>query len=413
MIQIGLLEQMVKLYREENRLHSSMINLQGEYAIFERKIVENTRSVMRSLQEYKSQDAYLTDHTVNTIMDTFSNLDADCEHKVFFERRQNELVPANAAYRNLNDIHYENQTHPLVMPCKVGFLERKTFVTKNWAEHKYALTPSGYLHEYKSEKDFPCNPEMSIFIPHTTVVGKEDHMHHDYIFEIRGRNNSKGKLMKTLDRDKNYLLRTRTGEEMQAWLDILTPMSHQFRPSVPHEPEPHMQPVNSTNVEVMSRSNTWASSPMSDRGDLASQADTWASLPDDQLHNEGAYASHRSSTDQAAAGFSSMDINGQPSVTASHNTESDHVVEQQAVHVQPQTQQYDQMDHNEKTQADEHNPFVQHQQDPDVLHQNDADMGNSGKSMAVQGKIPVTLFDQDETSQTEVERNQTMPGTLM
>lgn len=404
---------MIKLYREENRLHSSMINLQGEYGIFERKVVENTRSVMRSLQEYKSQDEYLTDHTVSTIMDTFSNLDADCEYKVFSERRQNELVSANAAYRNLNDIHYENQTHPLVMPCKVGFLERKTFVTKNWVEHKYALTPSGYLHEYRSEKDFPCNPEKSIFIPHTTVAGKEDNMHHDYTFEIRGRNNSKGKLMKTLDRDKNYILRTRTGEEMQAWLDVLTPMSHQFRPSVPHEPEPYMQPINSTNVEVMSRSNTWASSPGDERGDVASQASTWATIPEDQFHNGDAYATNRSSTEQAAAGISNMDINGQPSVAVPQNAEANHMVGQEAAHVQPQTQQYDQMDHNEKTQADDHNPFVQHQQDPNAMNQNGADMGNGGKAMAVQGKIPVTLFDQDDTPKTGVQRNQTMPGTLM
>ncbi|KAH8547993.1 hypothetical protein BGW37DRAFT_406094, partial [Umbelopsis sp. PMI_123] len=222
-------EQTAKLYREENRLHDSMLNLQREYAIFERKMIDNAKLVLHSLQEYRTEDKYLTDHTVHMIMDTFNNLDSDCETTVFFDRRQGELVPDNAAYKDLNNITYENRSHPLVIPCRVGFFERKTFVTKNWVEHKYALTPSGFLHEYKSEKDFPCNPEKSIFIPHTTVVGKESNVHHDYIFEIRGRNNSKGKIMKTLDRDKTYVLRTRTGDEMQAWMDILTPMSHQFR----------------------------------------------------------------------------------------------------------------------------------------------------------------------------------------
>jgi PH domain len=406
---------MIKLYREENRLHASMINLQGEYAIFERKIVENTRGVMNSLQEYKMQNQYFTDHTVKTIMDTFNNLDADCEYKVFSERRQGELVPANASYRNLNDIQYENQKYPLVIPCKVGFLERKTFVTKNWAEHKYALTPSGYLHEYKSEKDFPCNPEKSIFIPHTTVVGKEDNMHHDYVFEIRGRNNSKGKLMKTFDHDKNYILRTRTGEDMQAWMDLLTPMSHQFRPSVPHEPEPYMQPINSTNVEVMSRSNTWASSPVDERGDGASQASTWASIPEDQLHNEDPYAFDRSGSGEATAGISNMDINGQQDHFVPQNAEANNMVGQDVANRQPQTHQLDLMDHNEKTQADEHNPFVQYQQETNGMTQSSAELRaeNGGKEDITQGKLPISLFDQDETPQTGVQRNDTMPGSLV
>ncbi|KAI8578752.1 hypothetical protein K450DRAFT_245321 [Umbelopsis ramanniana AG] len=410
-----LLEQMIKLYKEENRLHASMINLQGEYAIFERKIIENARSVMLSLQEYKTQDKYLTDQTVKSIMDTFNNLDADCEYKVFFERRQGELVPDNAAYRNLNDIHYENQNHPLVMPCKVGFIERKTFVTKNWVEHKYALTPTGYLHEYRSEKDFPCNPEKSIFIPHTTVIGREDNMHHDYIFEIRGRNNSKGKLMKTLDRDKNYILRTRTGGDMQAWMDLLTPMSHQFRPSVPHEPEPYQQPINSTNVEVMSRSNTWASSPLDQHGDTLSRADTWASVPEDQLRIEDSHAANRSSSEQAAAGISNMDINGQQANVVPQNAGTNDMVGQSPTSMQPGTQQFDQMDHGEKTQADEHNPFVPHQQESNSMAQNNAEPGADykGKASVAQGKLPVSLFDQDETPKTEVQRNQTMPGTLM
>ncbi|KAI9289687.1 hypothetical protein BC943DRAFT_356640 [Umbelopsis sp. AD052] len=407
-----LLEQMIKLYKEENRLHASMINLQGEYAIFERKIVENARSVIRSLLEYKTQDQYLTDHTVKTIMDNFDNLEADCEYKVFFERHQKELVPANAAYRNLNDIQYENQKHPLVMPSKVGFIERKTFVTKNWVEHKYALTPTGYLHEYRSEKDFPCNPEKSIFIPHTTVVGREDNMHHDYIFEIRGRNNSKGKLMKSLDRDKNYILRTRTGDDMQAWMDLLTPMSHQFRPSVPHEPEPYQQPINSTNVEVMSRSNTWASSPMDEHGDTASRADTWASIPEDHLRLEDAYtAADRSNSDQASAGIANMGIHDQQAMP--QTTEMNDMAGQSANSMQPGMQQYDQMDHNEKTQADEHNPFVPHEQESNGMAQNNSDRGNKGKSSVAQGKLPISLFDQDETPQTEVQKNQPMPGTLM
>jgi len=386
--------QMEKLYREENRLHDSMLNLQSEYSIFERKIIENTRNVLRTLEEYRTQDNTITDHTVHMIMETFNKLDADCEYKVFSERRQGDLVPQNATYRDLNDISYADQHHPLVIPVKIGYLERKTFVTKNWAEHKYALTPTGFLHEYKSEKDFPCNAEVSIFIPQTTVVEKNTNMSHDYIFEIRGRNNSKGKFMKTLEREKTYMFRTRTAEEMQVWMDLLTPMSHQFRPSVPHDPEPHMQPINTNYDEVISHSSTWGSS-----------------VAETDLHQRNASVANNEQPTGVGIEQPELDcVNTKQAVEETEAGVSDISLEPDKIQEAPQARESD------KTEAyDEHNPFsdpthttVEEPSTKEILAEGQ-DVPNPTKA-----RIPVTLYDQSEsTPTTQIQENQHMPGSFM
>jgi hypothetical protein len=375
-----------------------MLNLQREYAIFERKIVENTRHVLHSLQEYRTEDKFLSDHTVQSITDTFNKLESDCEHKVFFDRKQCELVPDNASYRDLNHATFHNQEDPLVIPLKVGYMERKTFVTKNWVEHKYVLTPSGFLHEYRTEKDFPCHPELSIFIPQTTVVGKSTNQHHDYMFEIRGRNNSKGKLMKTLERDKTYVLRTRTGEEMQSWMDLMTPMAHQFRPSVPYEPEPHMQPMNATNTDAISSPNNWANSASYQP---PSRSSTWGST---NIDNDAIQAS----TYDKDAVTDGVDRSGMEEATAGVS------------HMNMQPENIQQTDESEKEEVtDQHNPFA----DQATMHQNETEPQAVAPAPArapeyeqpnpIQGKLPITLYDQSEpTPQIGPQANQPMPGSF-
>ncbi|KAG2173817.1 hypothetical protein INT43_005237 [Umbelopsis isabellina] len=420
-----------KLVHEENRLHDSMLNLQKEFAIFERQLVDNTRNVLRSFQDYRTDGKILSDHTVHMIMDTFDKLEADCEYKVFSVRRQGELVPENAGYKNPADITFENQHHPLVQPIKTGYLERRTFVTKNWSEHRYILTPTGYLHEYKNDKDFPTHPDVSIFIPQTTVTGKNTNMHQGYVFEIRGKNNSaKNKFMKSLERDKTYVLRARNGEDMQVWMDLMTPMSHQFRASVPHEPEDFQQPMNFTNPEVMSRASTWGSttggshagSDLQDRN-LSPVASPTALSPTAEEHGfedhgverHGVDNSEHAENNDISRGVSemSMDEGQAQEVPAGVLTDTNALQKEQEV-----------VPEADKTEIlDENNPFV----DQDTSSSADMDLGQPGATQeesnqvdesqdtthggmhyGTAARIPVTLFDQSEPA----EQTQSMPGAF-
>lgn len=386
-----------------------MLNLQREYAIFERKIVESTRNVMKSLQEYRAEDKFISDHAVQSIMEAFNKLEPDSELKVFLERRQCELVPDNAAYKDLNDITQPNQKNPLVIPCKVGYLERKTFVTKNWVEHKYVLTPSGFLHEYKTEKDFPCHPEVTIFLPQTTVVSKSTSMHHDYIFEVRGRKSSKGMLMKTLERDKTYAFRTRTGEEMQTWMDLMTPFVHQFRPSVPYEPEPYMQPINSTNADIISRSSTWGSeAPDNDLTQPSSYENQQQHLADTSESGEAA----------VSASSANMKTEQEPHTAITSTSHMDQAAaEVSDISLEPEKVQ--EISESEKTEEiDQHNPFADHAAisypETKVTATVAGNTQWADQPNPIEGKIPVNLYDQSEAApKSQAQENQKMPGSFM
>lgn len=433
-----------------------MLNLQKEFAITERQLVENTRIVLRSFKDYRTQGNMVSDNTVHRIMDIFEKLEADCEHKVFSARRQGEMIPENAGYKDPADITFENQHHPLVKPIKTGYLERKTFVTKNWSENRYILTPTGYLHEYKNEKDYPTHPDVSIFIPQTTVAGKNTNMHQGYVFEIRGKNNSaKSKFMKSLERDKTYVMRARDGEDMQAWMDLMTPMSHQFRASVPHEPEDFQQPMNATNPEVMSRSSTWGSTTggsyagndLQDRS-LSPVASPTALSPTWEEHGAEEQVSEEHGVE--ATGFKESGV--EESAVEGHGVEghgfqeSEHAEnhdisrgvsemtmdESQASEQPVETVTNTNVLHQEQEVApqtdeteilDEHNPFV----DQGTSSSADMDLGQAGAApeniaqadefqnnthggmhYGTSARIPVTLFDQSEPA----EQTQSMPGAF-
>jgi hypothetical protein len=392
-----------------------MLNLQKEYAIFERQLVENTRNVLRSLQDYRTEGKAISDHTIHMIMDTFDKLEADCEHQVFSVRRQGELVPENAVYKNPSDYSFENQHHQLVNPIQTGYLERKTFVTKNWAENRYILTPTGYLHEYKNEKDYPCHPDASIFIPHTTVVGTNTNMHQGYIFEIRGKNNStRNKFMKSLERDKTYTFRARNGEDMQKWMDVMTPMSHQFRAAVPHEPEDFQQPINATNVEVMSRSSTW--------GSVVGESTAGNDLQDQSASPVGSSTAMSPTAQQHAIENNEYTEHADLSRGVSDlSMEQDHGQREQAGAVADlnisQKEQQDIPEADKTEMLDEHNPFLDHgassstdmdlgqagasqeyNQQNDTLNKNNLQQSTThgGMHYGTTARIPVTLFDQDE-----------------
>ncbi|KAI8140670.1 hypothetical protein BJV82DRAFT_519699 [Fennellomyces sp. T-0311] len=218
-----------QLIDDENSLHENILNLQSEIHMFEQGLVESIRNITQQLQEFRMEK--LESHSVfGHVTTTFNTVDCDTEWNEFVRRNAGNLISPNAAYKSDQDISYPNQNHDLVQPVKVGLLERRSGIMRNWTEGLYVLTPAGFLHSYKSTRQFdadPQSPEVSIFVPHTNINCSRnyDSMYQEHCFEIRGKN-----AQSLVGMEKSFTLRAQDPTDLQDWFNKLVQMSDRFRP---------------------------------------------------------------------------------------------------------------------------------------------------------------------------------------
>ncbi|KAG2216866.1 hypothetical protein INT45_007871 [Circinella minor] len=223
-----------QLFDSENALHENILNLQHEVHVFESNLVESIRSITLHLQQFRMER--LEAHSAfGQVTSTLDNMTSETEWDEFVRRNSGNLISDDAPFRTDADISYPNQNNDLVQPIKVGLLERRSGLIRNWVEGLYVLTPSGFLHGYKSTQQFdadPMSPEVSIFIPHTNIDCSKnyDSMYQENAFEIKGKN-----AQSMMGMEKSFMLRAQDQNDLQDWFNKLVQISDQFRP------EPLMQ----------------------------------------------------------------------------------------------------------------------------------------------------------------------------
>ncbi|KAI7851242.1 hypothetical protein BDC45DRAFT_538334 [Circinella umbellata] len=223
-----------QLFDSENALHENILNLQHEVHVFESNLVESIRSITLHLQQFRMErlEAHSAFGQVTSALD---NMTSETEWDEFARRNSGNLISDDAPFRTDADISYPNQNNDLVQPIKVGLLERRSGLIRNWVEGLYVLTPSGFLHGYKSTQQFdadPMSPEVSIFIPHTNIDCSKnyDSMYQENAFEVKGKN-----AQSMMGMEKSFMLRAQDQNDLQDWFNKLVQISDQFRP------EPLMQ----------------------------------------------------------------------------------------------------------------------------------------------------------------------------
>src|SRR5277367_3985946 len=130
---------------------------------------------------------------------TAQRIPPDFEWKGFINRNGNLLINPNDAPRSVSNIAFANQNHKATQPLVEGTLERKSrnVLSTGYSTGYYAVTPSGYLHEFKDNDNFRKDPvpELSIYLP-DAIVGATNGPK----FNVKGKDLSKtlgGKLTGT------------------------------------------------------------------------------------------------------------------------------------------------------------------------------------------------------------------------
>lgn len=123
---------------------------------------------------------------------TTQHIPLDFEFKRFVQRNNSTLIDPSVPQRSADHISFPNQDHPSTQPVIEGSLDRKSRnAIKGYTSYYYVVTPSKFLHEFKTNDDTSKDPtpELSLYLPDCTVGDISGAS-----FNIKGKDASKGKV---------------------------------------------------------------------------------------------------------------------------------------------------------------------------------------------------------------------------
>ena len=282
----GVLHRLNRQLLEENSNRQDLIAVQNSFSQFEAHVIQSIQTALNSYNQFMSGQADRQKAMFGDMAATASNIPLDFEWAGFNQRSQGVLVNPNAPPRTMKDVTFPNENHRSTKPIIEGTLERKSRgmgALKGYSSGHYALTPAGFLHEYKDNDNFSRDPtpERSLYLP-DCIIGAVDGTK----FTIKGKDTSGGKLNQKMAITSDFQFKALTNGDAGSWHSIIASFANSGG-SVPTSPvesrnvtpimtradEPQTQGVISAGPTPTSAHPTIASSsspPLPGRGAVAS-----------------------------------------------------------------------------------------------------------------------------------------------
>ena len=235
-LQRGTWYRLNKQLHEENNARSDLINIQSNFQQFENHILATVQSGLTTFNQYMANQHDRSKAMYGDIAATASKMDLSFEWNGFLHRNGNVLINPNAPPRNIDSMSFANMNHRSTKPLIEGSLERKGKGLGGLGGSKSyycAVTPAGYLHEYKDNDNFNSDPEPdhSLFLPEC-IVGATDGSK----FTIKGKDSSGNKLAQKMSMSSEYAFRAHTAADAQQWRDIIASVTAGTSNSLPNSP---------------------------------------------------------------------------------------------------------------------------------------------------------------------------------
>lgn len=231
-LQRGVYHRLNKQVIEENNNRDDMIQIQNNFAQFESHIIETIQQGMAQFNQVTSNQAEQNRTMYGDMAANAQQMRPNFEWEGFVQRNSNVLIDPNSSKRNVENITFANQDHASTRPLIAGSLERKGTMLKRYDAGFYVVTPSKYLHEFKSDDDFAKDPspENSLYLP-DCLIGAVDGVK----FNIKGKDASKGAMSK-ISRSHEYQFKAHTPQDAQKWHDVIYSVSGGASSSTPSSP---------------------------------------------------------------------------------------------------------------------------------------------------------------------------------
>ncbi|KAG9627253.1 PH domain-containing protein, partial [Aureobasidium melanogenum] len=142
----------------------------------------------------------------------------DFEWNGFVQRNNQVLIDPNAPPRTMSNISFPNQNHRATEPLIAGSLERKGKLLKKYESSFWVITPSRYMHEFKTDDDFAKDPvpETSLYLP-DCMIGALDGLK----FQVKGKDVSGSSIGNKLSMSHEYAFKAHTPQDATKWYEVL------------------------------------------------------------------------------------------------------------------------------------------------------------------------------------------------
>lgn len=234
-LQRGIIHRLHKQVQEENSNRQDLISVQNSFAQFEAHIIQTIQQGMGSFMQVVNTQAEHTKAAYGDMVGNSQRIPVDFEWNGFIQRNNNVLIDPNAPARTVSQIQFPNQNHRATQPLISGSLERKGKIMRSYDTNYYVVTPSKFLHEFKTDDDVAKDPvpELSLYLP-DCVVGAVNGQK----FNVKGKDVSKGKLGSSFSMSHELQFKAHTSQAANQWWEIIRQAAGSVTNDVPDASSP-------------------------------------------------------------------------------------------------------------------------------------------------------------------------------
>ena len=216
----GVLHRLNKQVIEENNHRNDLLAVQANFKDFEAHVLQVLQQAMEVFNQFAGGQAEKTRALYADMLGAVQRVPPDMEWQAFSQRNADILVDPNDPPRSVDAITFPNQDHPSAKPLIEGSLERKSRNKLSWgfSTGYYVVTPSKFLHEFKSEDNVSKEPvpELSIYLPDATVGTPNGDK-----FNVKGKDKSKTMSSK-LTGTSELSFKAHTPADAQRWFEVIS-----------------------------------------------------------------------------------------------------------------------------------------------------------------------------------------------
>ncbi|KUI53147.1 Cytoskeletal signaling protein slm1 [Cytospora mali] len=219
-IQRGVLHRLNKQVIEENNHRNDLIAVQANFQDFEAHVLQVLQQAMEVFNQFAGGQAEKTRALYADMLGAVQRIPPDQEWQAFSQRNADILVDPTEPPRAIENITFPNQDHPSARPLIEGSLERKSRNKLSWGHQTgyYVVTPSKFLHEFKSEDNVSKDPipELSIYLPEATIGTPSGDK-----FNVKGKDKSKTMSSK-LTGTSELSFKAHTPADAERWFEVMS-----------------------------------------------------------------------------------------------------------------------------------------------------------------------------------------------
>lgn len=232
-LQRGVYHRLNKQIIEENNNRQDTLSVQNSFSQFEAHVVQTFQNAVNQFTQTMNHLADQNRALYTDINATSSAVQPNFEWNGFLQRNNQVLIDPNGPPRSMSNVAFPNQNHRSTQPMIAGSLERKGKIMKRYETSFYVVTPSKFLHEFKTDDDLAKDPtpENSLYLPDCTI-GALDGIK----FQIKGKDASKGSIGSKFSMSHDFVFHAHTPEDAKKWYSVITSVAGQTTNEMPLTP---------------------------------------------------------------------------------------------------------------------------------------------------------------------------------